>query len=99
MIIGRYDSSKSIKKRKLVNIEFNHHDLVPFDYQGIEPLIIIRAMGRTPIRRIYVDNGSSVSKFPHNKGVFSLQYVSMKNGPMEFAYGPVYSAWITRVPF
>lgn len=50
-----------IKKRKLVNIKFNHHDLIPFDHQGTEDLIIIGALGRTLVRIIYVDNGSSVN--------------------------------------
>lgn len=57
---GRNDV-KPIKKRKIINIEFNAHDLIPFDHQGIEPLIIKVVVGRTMIWRIYVDNWSSVN--------------------------------------
>nr|KAJ0221494.1 hypothetical protein LSAT_V11C200077210 [Lactuca sativa] len=48
-------------KRKVTSIKFGLHDPIPFDYKGTEPLIIKTTIGRTIIRRVYVDNGSVVS--------------------------------------
>lgn len=66
MIQGGKSSSKLTKKRKVVKIEFIHHNLVPFYHHDIKPLIIIGAVGRTLIRRIYVDNERSINIINEN---------------------------------
>lgn len=53
--------NKPIKKQKMINIHFNHHDSIPFYPQGTDPLIIIITVRKTLIRRIHVDNESSVN--------------------------------------
>lgn len=57
---GGFDA-KPIRKQKMMNINFNHDDLVPFDHQGTEPLMTIVVVGRTLTQRIYIDNGSFVN--------------------------------------
>lgn len=61
MIQGGKANNNLIKKHKALNIEFNIHDPIPIDHHGTEALVIMGAVGRTLIRRIYVDNGSSVN--------------------------------------
>lgn len=62
MVQGEEDlGDKLTRKWKITNIEYGLHDPIPFDHKGTEPLIIKAAIGRTLIKRVYVDNGSAIN--------------------------------------
>lgn len=62
MVQGEEDpGGKLTRKWKVTNIEFGLHDPIPFDHKWTDPHIIKATIGRTLIRRAYMDNGSVVN--------------------------------------
>nr|KAJ0212586.1 hypothetical protein LSAT_V11C400181580 [Lactuca sativa] len=56
------DPGDKLKREwKVTNIEFSLHDPIPFDRKGTESLITKAEIGRTLIRRVYVDNANTVN--------------------------------------
>lgn len=62
MVQGEEDpGDKLTRKRKITSIEFSLHDPIPLDHKRMEPMIFELAIGKTLIRRVYVDNGNAAN--------------------------------------